>query len=101
MSLVLRMDVLLAGKLILPFAGEALCRIFVQRHLPVENIPGKSNTIPGRLKKCSPSARNGVQNQPGIVFSFVAESCSASPGFPTLETVPRRAAQSENVQPRR
>ena len=31
---------------------------------------------------CSPSSRNGVQNQPGILFSFIAESCSASPGFP-------------------
>lgn len=31
----------------------------------------------------SPSSRNGVQNQPGILFGFIAESCSASPGFPS------------------
>jgi hypothetical protein len=32
---------------------------------------------------CSPSSRNGVQNQPGILFSFVGEWRSPSPGFPT------------------
>jgi hypothetical protein len=30
----------------------------------------------------SPSSRNGVRNQPGIVFGFNPESRSASPGFP-------------------
>ena len=34
---------------------------------------------------CSPSSRNDVQNQPGILFSFVAEWSSASPGFPTAQ----------------
>jgi single-strand DNA-binding protein len=33
---------------------------------------------------CSPSSRNGVQNPPGILFDFIAEPCSASPGFPTV-----------------
>jgi hypothetical protein len=62
------MDVLLFGKLTLPFAGEAFCRIVVQRHLPLENVPGKSNIIPGRLKS--------VQLQPGTVFTFIPEWCS-------------------------
>ena len=30
----------------------------------------------------SPSARNRVRDQPGIVFGFIPESRSASPGFP-------------------
>jgi len=64
------MDVLLFGKLALPFAGEAFCRIVVQRHLPVENVPGKSNTIPALLKS--------VQLQPGTVFTFIPEWCSES-----------------------
>jgi hypothetical protein len=58
------MDVLLFGKLTLPFAGEAFCRIVVQRHLPMENVPGKSNTIPGLAEKCLASARNRVQVRP-------------------------------------
>jgi hypothetical protein len=40
------MDVLLAGNVILPIRGH-FAGYNVQRHLPVENIPGKSNTIPG------------------------------------------------------
>jgi hypothetical protein len=31
----------------------------------------------------SPSARNGVRNHPGIVFGFIPESRSGSPGFPS------------------
>ena len=84
------MDVLLAGNLILPMEGHS-AGDDVQRRLPVENVPGKSNTIPGAAEKVfsfgserrSPSSRNGVQNQPGILFGFIAESCSASPGFPS------------------
>src|SRR6204780_3312925 len=46
-SLILRTDNLLAGKLILPFEGEAACHYVVQRYnVPVEIIPGKPNTIP-------------------------------------------------------
>jgi hypothetical protein len=52
----------------------------------LENVPGKSNTIPERLKKCSASTRNRVQLNPerrsesarnpvqlhrGIPFTFV------------------------------
>jgi hypothetical protein len=33
----------------------------------------------------SPSGRNRVRDQPGIVFGFIPESRSASPGFPTVE----------------
>jgi hypothetical protein len=33
------------------------------------------------------SIRNGVQNQPGTLFSFVSESRSPSPGFPTNRAV--------------
>ena len=50
----------------------------VQRRLPVENAPGKSNTVPGRLKKCSASARNRVHLHPGMVFRISPEFCSAS-----------------------
>jgi hypothetical protein len=70
------MDVLLAGNLILPLGGHfAGCS--VQRRLPVENIPGKSNTIPGLLKKCSASARNRVHLHPGMLFRINPECCSA------------------------
>jgi hypothetical protein len=71
------MDVLLAGNLILPMGGH-FAGLDVQRDLPVENVPGKSNTIPGRLKKCSASARNPVHLHPGMVFRISPESCSAS-----------------------
>jgi len=57
------MDALLAGNVILP-RGH-LAGYDVQRHLPVENIPGKSNTIPGSPKS--------VQLQPGMVFTFIPE----------------------------
>ena len=78
------MDVLLAGNLILPMGGH-FAGPDVQRHLPVENVPGKSNTIPGSAESvqlqsgtvftfipewCSESARNTVQLHRGIVFSF-------------------------------
>jgi hypothetical protein len=35
----------------------------------------------------SPSGRNRVRDQPGIVFGFIPESRSGSPGFPN-ETLP-------------
>jgi hypothetical protein len=42
------MDNLLAGKLILPFKGEAACHCVVQRrYLPVEIIPAKPNAVTG------------------------------------------------------
>ena len=43
----------------------------------------RADAIPGPGEKCSPSRRNGVRNQPGIVFGFTPESRSASPEFPT------------------
>src|SRR5580698_5105327 len=47
-SLILRTDNLLAGKLILPFEGEAACHCVVQRYyVPVEIIPAKPNAVPG------------------------------------------------------
>jgi len=45
----------------------------------VENVPGKSNIIPGRPRKCSASARNRVHLHPGMVFRISPEYCSASP----------------------
>jgi hypothetical protein len=53
------MDVLLADNLILPMGGH-FAGPDVQRRLTVENVPGKSNIVPGQLKKCSASARNHV-----------------------------------------
>src|SRR5215471_1433876 len=45
-SLILRTDNLLAGKLILPFEGEAACHCVVQRYyVPVEIIPAKPNGV--------------------------------------------------------
>jgi hypothetical protein len=83
----LRTDNLLAGKLILPFEGEAACHCVVQRYyVPVEIIPAKPNTdsaiglklfgfiaesvftfIP---ESCSTSSRNTVRNHPEIAFTL-------------------------------
>jgi FtsP/CotA-like multicopper oxidase with cupredoxin domain len=54
----------------------------------------KPNSIPGSAKKCSasarnpcsPCARNAVRNQPGILFGFTPECCSACPGIRTIGT---------------
>jgi hypothetical protein len=51
----------------------------VQRRSPVENVPGKPNSIPGPLENCSASGRIPVRLQPGILFGINAESRSASP----------------------
>jgi hypothetical protein len=39
--------------------------------------------FPGEAGTPRPSARNGVQNQPGILFSLIAQLCSASSGVPS------------------
>jgi hypothetical protein len=65
--------------------------------VPCVRIPGqgeqrsglKPNRIPGSAEKCSASARNsrsasarnGVRNQPGILFGFSQERCSPCPGI--------------------
>src|SRR6201986_5686923 len=52
-SLILRTDNLLAGKLILPFEGEAACHCVVQRYyVPVEIIPVKPNAVTGSAVNC-------------------------------------------------
>jgi hypothetical protein len=50
----------------------------VQFHLPGEDVPGRSNTIPGRPKRLSASARNRVQLHSGMAFRIRPESCPAS-----------------------
>src|SRR5215469_16835459 len=51
-------------------AVQPSCRWWLTPNLPGENVPVKSNTIPGRLKS--------VQFQPGTVFTFIPEWCSES-----------------------
>jgi len=74
-SLILRTDNLLAGKLILPFLGEAACHCVVQRHWPVEIIPGSSRT---RFRDRPEAARLhrgiGVHHHPGKLFEFILAS---------------------------
>src|ERR1051325_10719002 len=61
----------------------------VQRRPPVENVPGQAEQHSGAVRKlfgfgpesCSPSARNSVRNQRGILFGFTPESRSPCPGF--------------------
>jgi hypothetical protein len=89
------MDSLLVGKSDSPCLKQDQIAVFsVQRRpRPVENIPGMANAIPGPGEKVfaiaperrSPLSRNGVRNQPGIVFGFIPESRSPSPGFPTIQ----------------
>jgi hypothetical protein len=58
-------------------------RLWKKRSGEVEQHSGAAEKVFSfRPEPCSPSSRNGVQNQPGTPFSFIAESCSASPGFP-------------------
>ena len=49
---------------------------------PVEIIPGHRENHSGIGRKRSPSARNLVRLQPGILFVFTPESFSRSPRNP-------------------
>ena len=61
----------------------------VQRRPPVENVPGQAeqHSEVGRKlfgfspDSCSPSIRNRVRNQHGILFGFTLELRSPRPGF--------------------
>jgi hypothetical protein len=83
----LRTDNLLAGKLILPFEGEAACHCVVQRrYFACGNHSGEAEHRSGIGLKlfgfiaepaftfipesCSGSSRNTVRNHPGIVFTL-------------------------------
>src|ERR1051326_6569856 len=81
-SLILRMDVLLAGNEPSLWKGR-LPALNVQRHYLWKSFRTKSNTIPGSAEKCSASARNPVRNQPGTLFDFNPAACSPCPGIPT------------------
>ncbi len=86
--MVLRMDILLAGNDSSHWEGSRTGDD-VQRHPPVENVPGQAEQHSGAARKlfgfgpepCSPSARNSVRNQLGILFGFTPESRSPCPGF--------------------
>src|ERR1700742_3856594 len=85
-SLILRTDNLLAGKLILPFEGEAACHCVVQRHSACGNHSAEAERCSGIGLKlfgfipepvftfipesCSRSSRNAVRNHPGIAFTL-------------------------------
>jgi hypothetical protein len=45
---------------------------------PVENIPPQAERHSGGRQKCSPSHRNGVRLQTGMLFGITTEWCSAS-----------------------
>ena len=72
----------------LPFGGSRTGGD-VQRRSFVENVPGQAEQHSGAARKpfgfgpdsCSPSARNSVRNQRGILFGFTPESRSPCPGF--------------------
>jgi len=82
----LRTDNLLAGKLILPFEGEAACHYVVQRRLACGNHSGEAERSSGIGLKlfgfiaepvfafipesCSRSLRNAVRHHPGIAFTL-------------------------------
>jgi len=82
----LRTDNLLAGKLILPFEGEAACHCVVQRRSACGNHSGEAERDSGVGLKlfgfiaesvfafipesCSGSSRNAVQHHPGIAFTL-------------------------------
>jgi len=82
----LRTDNLLAGKLILPFEGEAACHCVVQRHSACGNHSGEAEHHSGIGLKlfgfiaepvftfipesCSRSPRNAVRHHPGIAFTL-------------------------------
>src|SRR6185437_8230720 len=95
-SLVLRMDVLLAGNDSSHWEGSRTGGD-VQRRSPVENVPGQAEQRSGAARivfafspdSCSPSARNPVRDQRGILFGFTPESRSPCPGF---RTAPREHA---------
>jgi hypothetical protein len=82
------MDVLLAGNDSSHWEGSRTGGD-VQRRPPVENIPGQAEQRSAAARKlfgfgpesCSPSARNPVRDQRGILFGFTPESRSPCPGF--------------------
>src|SRR5689334_8234236 len=70
-SLILRTDNLLAGKLILPFEGEAACHCVVECRLACGNHSGEAEHDSGiGLKLFGFIAES--------VFAFIPESCSGS-----------------------
>ena len=77
-SLVLRTDNLLAGKLILPFLERLPAIVLSSAVGPVEINPAKPNAVPGSAQNCSassrirysPSSRITVRDHPGIAFTF-------------------------------
>jgi hypothetical protein len=86
------MDSLLVGKSDSPCLKQDQITVFsVQRRSAAcgkhsgdgERDSGLARKVFGIApERRSPSARNRVRDQPGIVFGFIPESRSASPGFP-------------------
>src|SRR5882724_6795348 len=77
------MDILLAGTLFSSLM-EFLCRVIVQRRYRLtaarlwKTFRSKLNTIPVDEQNCSPSQRNGVHLQTGMLFGITTEWRSAS-----------------------
>src|SRR5579884_3271427 len=78
-SLILRTDNLLAGKLILPFEGEAACHCVVQRCSAYGNHSGEAERGSGNRPKSIRLHRGiGVRLHPGTLFGIIPECRSAS-----------------------
>lgn len=86
------MDVLLAGKWTLPLFERVAYRVVSSDVRQIFYSGLMSNTIPGSVENCSASTRNRcsashrnpVRLQPGILFAFTPESCSAWTGIARL-----------------
>jgi hypothetical protein len=73
------MDILLAGTLFSSLFMEFLCRVIVQRRYRLlrlvlwKTFRSKLNAIPAVGKNCSPSHRNRVHLQTGMLFGITTE----------------------------
>src|SRR5215470_10895664 len=93
-SLILRTDNLLAGKLILPFEGEAVCHCVVQRRSACGNHSGEAeHRFRDRPETVRLHRGIGVRLHPGILFGIIPESRSSCPGLPTYVHCPRLLAR--------
>src|ERR1700691_5928284 len=82
-SLTFRMDDLLAGTLFslcMEFSMPRYCPALLRPSLVHlwKTFRSKPNTIPVDEQNCSPSHRNGVRLQNGMLFGFTPEWCSPS-----------------------
>src|SRR5580658_6285721 len=77
-SLILRTDNLLAGKLILPFEGEAACHCVVQRYYLWKSFRRSRTQFRDRPETVRLHPGTGVHLHPGILFGINPERRSES-----------------------